>query len=102
MSERTRKLVALRSRTDHDLLIVVQREIARGLAAMELATTKSSQRYVQAEKALATATTLLPRIADVSEDDRLRIEGKATELRSRLEQVPVYANVWSFPAFVAS
>jgi len=102
MSERTRKLVVLRSRTDHDLLIVVQREIARGLAAMELATTKFSQRYAQAQKALATATTLLPRIAGVSEDDRQRIEERARALRSRLERVPMYANVWSFPASVAS
>jgi hypothetical protein len=35
-------------------------------------------------------------------DDRLRVEGEAAELRSRLEQVPVYANVKSFLVSVAS
>ncbi len=55
-----------------------------------------------AEKTLNTATTLLPRISSVSHNDRLRIEVTAAELRSRLEQVPLYANVLSFPASVAS
>jgi len=102
MSERTQKLVALRSRTDHDLLIVVEREIDRALAAVELAATKSSQRYAQAQKALATATTLLPRIAGVSENDRQRIEATVKQLRSRLDQVPVFAAMRSFPASAAS
>ncbi len=103
MSTNTQKLRVLRARTDSDLVVLVQRELDRGLAAVELATTKSSQIYAQAVKALDTATTLLPRISGLSDDDRLRIDGKVTELRSRLDQVPVYVNVGSYyPASFAS
>jgi hypothetical protein len=38
----------------------------------------------------------------LSQDDRLRIEANVKELRSRLEEVPVYANVRPFPVSVAS
>jgi hypothetical protein len=31
MSDRTTKLVSIRNRTDHDLLILAQRELDRGL-----------------------------------------------------------------------
>ena len=57
---------------------------------------------VKASKAATTATALLSRIARVSQDDRLRIESKAAELRSRLERVPVYGAVRAFLASVAS
>ena len=102
MSTNTQKLRVLRARTDFDLIVLVQRELERGLAAVESAITRSSSVYAQAEKALATATTLWPRIASLSIDDRLRIESKAAQLRSQLDQVPVYANLRSFPATVAS
>jgi hypothetical protein len=101
MSERTQKLVALRARTDHDLVVLVQRELDRCANLLHAATTRQSPLFAQAQKALSTAAVLVPRIA-VSAADRLRIEGKAAELRSRLAQVPVYANVRSFPASVAS
>jgi hypothetical protein len=102
MSDRTRKLVSIRHRTDHDLLILVQRELDRGITLVAVATTSTSPLYAQAQKVLNTATALLPRIAGMSAVDRLRIEGKAAELRSRLTQVPVYANVCPFPVSVAS
>ena len=102
MSERTQKLVALRARTDHDLLVLVGRELDHGFALMDVATTRNSPLFAQAVKAHVTATALLPRIAGLSQDDRLRIEGKAAELQSRLDQVPVYANVRPFLASVAS
>lgn len=102
MSERTQKLVALRSRTDHDLIVLVQRELDHGLALVDVAASRNSPLFTQAVKALATAKALLPRITGLSEDDRLRIEGRVKELRSRLERAPLYANVRAYPASVAS
>jgi hypothetical protein len=102
MSSDTQKLRVLRARTDHDLLVVVSRELDRGLALSDAVATRNSPLFAQAQKALNTATALLPKISDMSQGDRLRIEGKAAELRSRLERVPVYTNVRALPASVAS
>jgi hypothetical protein len=100
MGDRTRKLVALRARTDHDLPVLVQRELNAGFALVDAATTRNSPLFAKAEKALSTAATLLPRISGLSQDDRLRIEGKVKELRFRLDLVPAYGR--SFLASVAS
>jgi hypothetical protein len=102
MGERTRKLLTLRARTDHDLLVLVNRELDRGFALLDVATTRNSPLFAQAEKALAAATAMLPRIAGLSADDRRRIEAKVKQLRSRMEEVPAYANLRSYPASVAS
>jgi len=100
MGDRTRKLVALRARTDHDLLVLVQRELTAGLALVDAATTRNSPLFAKAQKALATATALLPRISGLNQEDRLQIEENVKRLRSRLALVPVYAR--SFPASFAS
>ena len=102
MSERTEKLIALRARTDHDLVVLVQRELDRCANLLHAARSRQSPVFAQAVKAHDTATALLPRIAALSAVDRMRIEEKAAELRSRLSQMPVYANLRSFPASVAS
>jgi hypothetical protein len=102
MGERTRKLLTLRARTDHDLLVLVARELDRGFALLDVATTRNSPLFAQAEKAFAAATAILPRIAGLSADDRQRIEAKVEQLRSRIEEVPAYANVRSHPASIAS
>ncbi len=102
MGERTRKLLTLRTRTDHDLLVLVNRELDRGFAFLDAATTRNSPLLAQAEKAFATATAMLPRIAGVSADDRQRIEAKVKELCSRMDEVPAYSNVGSYPASMAS
>jgi hypothetical protein len=101
MSERTRRLVSIRHRTDHDLLVLVNRELDRGFALVETATTRNSPLFAQAEKAHGTATSLLSKVAGLSLDDRLRIEAGLKELRSRLDRVPTYAKV-EFQAAVAS
>jgi hypothetical protein len=88
MSTNTKKLRVLRSRTDHDLLVLVQRDLDRGFTLVDVATTRSSPLFAHAEKAYQAAATLLPRISALSEDDRLRIEGRVKQLRSRLDQVP--------------
>jgi len=98
----TQKLRILRARTDHDLLVLVQQAVERGLNAAERATAKSSPSYIQAQKACETAAAMLPRIADLSQNDRLQIEDKLSQLRSRLDHIPTFANVQCFPASFAS
>jgi hypothetical protein len=93
MSTNTQKLRVLRERTDHDLVLLVSRELDRGLALVEAAATRHSPVFGQAVKAHETAVMLLPRVFSVSQDDRRRIETKVAKLQSRLDAVPLYANV---------
>jgi len=102
MSTNTQKLRVLRSRTDHDLLVLVSRELDHGITMTDVMTTRNSPLFAQARRSYETATSILPRISGLSQDDRLRIEAKVKELRARLDQVPVYANVRSFLVSVAS
>src|ERR1035441_8883514 len=80
-SSPTRKLVSIRHRTDHDLLVLVSRELDRGVALVDVATTRTSPLFAQAQKAYDTARAILPRIADLSEGDRLHLESRLKELR---------------------
>ena len=102
MSDRTRKLVSIRHRTNHDLLVLVSRELDRGFALVDVATTRTSPLFAQAEKAYDTARAILPRIADLSEGDRLHLESRLKELRVRLDQVATFAKVDRYPALFAS
>ena len=102
MGERTQKLLTLRARTDHDLLVLVNRELDRGFALLDVATTGNSPLFAQAQKALATAMAILPRISGLSADDCQRIEAKVEQLRSRMDEVPAYVNLRSHAASVAS
>src|ERR1039457_6958675 len=70
MSDRTTKLVSIRHRTDHDLQVLVGRELDRAFALLEVATTKTSSLVAKAVKAYDTARTILPRISGLSEGDR--------------------------------
>src|SRR5579863_1958797 len=102
MSERTQKHVLLRRRTDQDLLVLVSREIDRGVMLTNLATTRNSPLFVQAEKAYGTATALLNKMAGLSDGDRLRLESSLMELRTLLAQVPVLATAACYLSSVAS
>jgi hypothetical protein len=102
MSDRTRKLISIRHRTDHDLLVLVSRELDRGFALVDVATTRTSPLFTQADKAYDTARAILPRISDLSEGDRLRLESRVKDLRIRLEQVSTFAKVERYTASVAS
>jgi hypothetical protein len=102
MSSNTQRLRVIRSRTDHDLLILIQRELDRGLSLVNVTPTRNSLTFAQAQKSHETAMALLPKISSLDDHDRLHIEGNVEELRASLEQVPVYANVRSFLASVAS
>jgi hypothetical protein len=102
MSHRTRKLVSIRHHTDHDLQVLVSRELDRGFALVDVATTRTSPLFAQAQKAYDTARAILPRIADLSEGERLHLESRLKELRVRLDQVPTFAKVERCTAAVAS
>jgi hypothetical protein len=69
---------------------------------VEAAAFRNSPLFTQARKAHDTAAALLSRIAGLSADDRMRLEAKVVELRSRLDQVLTCGNLRSFPASVAS
>jgi hypothetical protein len=101
MSDRTRKLASIRHRTDHDLLILVSRELDRGFALVDVATSRTSPLVAQAEKAFATATAFLPRISDLSEGDRLHLELRLKELRVRLDRMATFVKVERYTASVA-
>ena len=101
MSDRTRKLVSIRHRTDHDLMVLVSRELDRGIALGNVAATRTSPLFAQAEKAYDTARAILPRISDLSEGDRRHLES-LKELRVRLGQVATGATVERYMASVAS
>jgi hypothetical protein len=98
MSERTQKLVSIRRRTDHDLLVLVQRELVRGFALADVATSRNSLLFAQAEKTITTAAAMLR----MGHGDRVQIEVRLKELRSRLDQIPAYANVRPYAASFAS
>jgi len=102
MSSNTQKLRVLRARTDHDLLILVCRELDRGLLLVNVAATKSSPLFAEAHRAWETASALLPKVSAVSEDMRALLDAKLKELRQRLDGAPAYAESRSFPASVAS
>lgn len=93
MSTDTQKLRVLRARTDSDLVVLVQRQVDRGFALVDAARSRHSPLFSQAEKAHATATVLLPRLASLSDADRLRFESRIEELKAKLERVPLYANL---------
>jgi hypothetical protein len=98
----TQKLRVIRSRTDHDLLILIQKELDRGLALVKVTASSNSPTFAQAQKAQDTAMSLLPKISGLDDQDRLRLEGKVKELRSRLDQVQMHASLRSQPVSVAS
>src|SRR5260370_21187260 len=74
MSDRTRKLVSIRHRTDHDLLVLVSRELDRSFALVDLVTTRTSPLFAQAEKAHETARAILPRMSRLSGGAPLHLE----------------------------
>jgi hypothetical protein len=102
MSDRTRKLVSIRHHTDHDLQVLVSRELDRGFALVDVATTRTSSLFAQAGRAYDTARAILPRISDLSQGDRLHLESRLEELRVRIDQVATFARVERYLASVAS
>ncbi|HEY2016224.1 MAG TPA: hypothetical protein VGH38_22125 [Bryobacteraceae bacterium] len=102
MSSQTRKLSVIHARTDHDLLVLINRELDRAFALLDAAASRNSPLFTQAERSSATAKQLLPRICHLSEDDRVRVETRLKDLRARLERAPGVSKLQSFPAAFAS
>jgi hypothetical protein len=84
---RRSKLVELRRRTDRDLVILVERELNRGLTVAEVATTKESPLYAQAESAYEMVKTWLPLLSGLNRDERRELELKLKELSSALNRL---------------
>ncbi|MBZ5620636.1 MAG: hypothetical protein LAQ69_18215 [Acidobacteriia bacterium] len=87
------KLAELRAKTDRELLTLIQPELDRGMALANVAASKGSPLYAQAEKVYETVMMLVLRIAGLRRRDRVRAERKLKELRLALDQVPALAKV---------
>src|SRR5689334_11705975 len=102
MSSNTQKLRVLRARTDHDLITLIRRELDRGFVLVNVAVSRNSPLFSQAEKAWQTASMLLPKIQELPQDARSRMECELKQLRSLLDQVPTCVNPGPYRAYVAS
>jgi hypothetical protein len=81
------KLVELRRRTDRDLMILVRRELDRGLALADTAAATESTSFARAERAYQVVTTWLPVISGLSQEDRRILELRLQELRSAIDRL---------------
>ena len=102
MSDRTRKLVAIRARTDHDLVVLVGRELDRGFTLVDVATSRNSPLFGQAVKAHDAAVAWLERVSSLEPGERQRMEERVKQLRRRLDEVPANAAVRAYPVSFAS
>jgi len=88
MSSNTQKLAVLRRRTDHDLTVLIQRELDRGLASVDVASTRSSPFFSEAMHAHSSAAALWAKVSGAERVELGSIDEKLKELRARLEDVP--------------
>ena len=102
MASNVQKLRALRARTDHELLLLLRRELDRALALVDTATTRDSPSFTQAAQMFTAARVLVGTISAFMNGDRLRIERKLNALLSRLEEVPAYRTVWPYASSFAA
>ena len=98
----TRKLASLRAKTDQELLVLIERELDRALTLADLATNRESGFYGEAENAYRSVITLLPKVPNIRENERARIEAAVKELRFRLDQVAAGARAQGYRASFAS
>jgi len=87
MSRET-KLFELRRKTDRGLVLLVRKEIDRGLRLAGTAATPKSKQYVEAERASLMSESWLLLISDLDRDERRELEFRLKELKSVLEAVP--------------
>ena len=85
---RESKPVELRRKTDRDLENLVRRALNRGLALADVAPTKESALYVQAERAYQMVKTWLRLISGLDRDQHLALELELKELSSALDRTP--------------
>ena len=84
---REAKLVALRRKTDRELIFLLGKELACGLRLAETAVTKESERYAQAERAYLMSKAWLLLVSDLGRDERRELEFRLKELQSVLERL---------------
>jgi hypothetical protein len=87
------KLEELRSKTDRELLILIQQELDRALTLADVAAHKTSAFHEEASKAYRKVVTLLLKTPDMGQQDRMRIEARLKELRLLLDNTPVITKV---------
>ncbi len=94
MPASTQKALALRAKTDADLLVLINRELDRALGILEAANIRNSRKFAQGEKAMEMAMRWLPTIGGLSQCDSLWIKAnaKVNRLRSQLDRLPVSAS----------
>jgi hypothetical protein len=82
------RLAELRSKTNRDLLRILDGEIERGLALGNVAASQRSAFYAQAEAVYRGTSALLAKITGLNSDDLSSLERKLKELRMALDLVP--------------
>jgi len=83
---RESKLVELRRKTDRELVILVQRELDRGLTLAGVAATIESPSYARAEDAYRKVKAVLPLIAGLDRDQQREFELRLNELCAALDR----------------
>lgn len=82
------KLAKLRAKTDRDLLRILNSDIDRGLALGNVAATRQSAFYEQAETVYSRTIAILARTSSLHEDETAGLERKLRDLRMALDLVP--------------
>ena len=101
MSTASSRLVELRHKTDRQMLIVIQRELDRGLTLASLVSSRRSQLYIRAEKAYEKAASVLAKLdGALGQDERRHVESTFRELRASLDNVPAQKIQRSTATFV--
>jgi hypothetical protein len=79
------KLFELGHKTDRELVLLVRKEIDRGLTLAKTAVTSKSKQYVQAERAYLISEPWLLLISGLDRDERRELELRLQELKSALQ-----------------
>ena len=86
MSSNTQKLAILRRRTDQDLVVLIQRELDRGLLSIVVAGSRNSPFFADAMQAHRTAAALWAKVSGAGQADRAQPAPSRT--RSRPPPLP--------------
>src|SRR5579862_6087976 len=82
------KLIQLRAKTDRDLVIVISKDLDRGLVYASVVSSQDCSIYEKAERIHCEAVILLSMAYGLSNVERAAVEAKLDELRLALDQVP--------------
>lgn len=77
------KLGELRDKTDHQLYLVILRELDRALPMAKTAVSRESPLYVRAEKAYAKVKPLVPKVV-LDGDQKAHLDAKLKEVEAAL------------------